>query len=240
MARTCCHDTQPTTGSLGWWQAGTPRREARRSLPASLGWMLDSFDVMLYALVLPALMRDLGSMDAPTAGLLGSVTLLAAAAGGVIFGVDRRPVRPHARADGERDRSTPSSRRRAASRRPSRSSRSSASCSASAWAASGPAARRWCRRPGRPSIAARRSGSCRAHGRSATARPPSSPRSCCRVGLARGVLRRHPAGALHDLGPAPRQGAGDLAGQRRTAPPLDASAGQPHVCTRHFARSPSR
>ena len=72
-------------GLLTWWRAGTP--DAKRALvAASLGWMLDSFDVMLYALVLAALMRDL-SMDAPTAGLLGSVTLLASAAGGLIFGV---------------------------------------------------------------------------------------------------------------------------------------------------------
>ena len=39
-----------------------------------------------YALVLVALMRDL-SMDTPTAGLLGSITLLASAAGGLMFGV---------------------------------------------------------------------------------------------------------------------------------------------------------
>jgi MFS family permease len=72
-------------GLFGWWKAGSP--DARRALiAASLGWMLDSFDVMLYALVLASLMRDL-PMDAPTAGLLGSVTLLASAAGGVIFGV---------------------------------------------------------------------------------------------------------------------------------------------------------
>ena len=70
---------------LGWWQSATPT--AKRALvAASLGWMLDSFDVMLYALVLTALMRDLG-MDAPTAGLLGSVTLVASAAGGMLFGV---------------------------------------------------------------------------------------------------------------------------------------------------------
>jgi MFS family permease len=75
----------PATGLLGWWHAGTP--DAKRALvAASLGWMLDSFDVMLYALVLASLMRDL-SMDAPTAGLLGSITLLASAAGGVVFGV---------------------------------------------------------------------------------------------------------------------------------------------------------
>jgi len=76
----------PAAGGLfGWWRAGTP--EGKRALvAASLGWMLDSFDVMLYALVLVALMRDL-SMDAPTAGLLGSITLLASAAGGLMFGV---------------------------------------------------------------------------------------------------------------------------------------------------------
>lgn len=72
-------------GVFSWWRAGTPN--AKRALvAASLGWMLDSFDVMLYALVLASLMRDL-SLDAPTAGLLGSVTLLASAAGGLVFGV---------------------------------------------------------------------------------------------------------------------------------------------------------
>jgi MFS family permease len=72
-------------GLFDWWRAGTP--EGKRALvAASMGWMLDSFDVMLYALVLASLMRDL-SMDAPTAGLLGSVTLLASAVGGLIFGV---------------------------------------------------------------------------------------------------------------------------------------------------------
>lgn len=47
--------------------------------------MLDSFDVMLYSMVLATLMRDLG-MNKSTGGLLGSLTLLASAAGGVIFG----------------------------------------------------------------------------------------------------------------------------------------------------------
>ena len=47
--------------------------------------MLDAFDVMLYALVLAALIVDL-NMDKTTAGLLGSVTLLASAGGGIIFG----------------------------------------------------------------------------------------------------------------------------------------------------------
>ena len=70
---------------FGWWAEGTPA--ARRALiAASLGWMLDSFDVMLYALVLAAIMSDLG-ISKETAGLLGSVTLLASAVGGLMFGV---------------------------------------------------------------------------------------------------------------------------------------------------------
>ncbi|CAN5660315.1 MFS transporter [soil metagenome] len=72
-------------GLFGWWRAGTP--EGRKALiAASLGWMLDSFDVMLYALVLASLMADLG-MSKDTAGALGSLTLIASAAGGMIFGV---------------------------------------------------------------------------------------------------------------------------------------------------------
>ena len=75
----------PSSGLLSWWHQGTP--EGRRALvAASLGWMLDSFDVMLYALVLAAIMPELG-MSKETAGLLGSLTLLSAAAGGIAFGV---------------------------------------------------------------------------------------------------------------------------------------------------------
>ena len=72
-------------GLMAWWRAGTPA--GRRALVAgSLGWMLDSFDVMLYALVLAALMKDLG-MAKFTAGMLGSATLVASAVGGLVFGV---------------------------------------------------------------------------------------------------------------------------------------------------------
>ncbi len=48
--------------------------------------MLDSFDVMLYSLVLASLIVDLG-MSRQTAGVLGSITLAAAAVGGLVFGV---------------------------------------------------------------------------------------------------------------------------------------------------------
>ena len=70
---------------LSFWNEATPA--ARKALlAASLGWLLDAFDVMLYALVLASLMTDL-SMDRATGGLLGSLTLAASAAGGIIFGV---------------------------------------------------------------------------------------------------------------------------------------------------------
>src|SRR5436309_12410902 len=59
--------------------------QRRTLLAASLGWMLDSFDAMLYALVLAHIMRDLG-MSKGTAGLLNSLTLLASGIGGVLFG----------------------------------------------------------------------------------------------------------------------------------------------------------
>jgi MFS family permease len=82
-------------GLLGWLREGTPA--ARRALlAASLGWALDSFDVMLYALVLTSLLADM-SISTATAGLLGSVTLVASGIGGVLFGtiadrVGRRPA----------------------------------------------------------------------------------------------------------------------------------------------------
>lgn len=55
-------------------------------IAASLGWLLDAFDVMLYALVLPAVMADLG-LSRTVGGLLGSATLAASAVGGVLFGI---------------------------------------------------------------------------------------------------------------------------------------------------------
>jgi len=60
--------------------------EQRRTLlAAALGWMLDAFDAMLYALVLAYVMRDLG-MSKATSGFLYTLTLLASGIGGVFFG----------------------------------------------------------------------------------------------------------------------------------------------------------
>jgi MFS family permease len=50
-----------------------------------IGWMLDAFDVMLFALVLPALSAELRLTNAES-GLLGSAMLISAAAGGVASG----------------------------------------------------------------------------------------------------------------------------------------------------------
>jgi MFS family permease len=62
-------------------------RTARRALvAASLGWMLDAFDVMLYALVLKAVRADL-ALSGDVAGGLQSLTLLASAVGGIGFGL---------------------------------------------------------------------------------------------------------------------------------------------------------
>jgi MFS family permease len=68
-----------------FWREATP--EAKRALlAASLGWMLDAFDVMLYSLVLAELVGAFG-ITLTTAGYLGSLTLVASAVGGVVFGV---------------------------------------------------------------------------------------------------------------------------------------------------------
>jgi len=68
------------------WLTDAPAASRKALLAAALGWMLDSFDVMLYSLVLASLMGDL-HLTKSAAGVLGSSTLLAAAAGGLVFGV---------------------------------------------------------------------------------------------------------------------------------------------------------
>jgi MFS family permease len=73
-----------TIGPIQLIRQATPGQR-RTLLAAALGWALDAFDAMLYALVLTRLMRDLG-MNKTTAGLLGTLTLLASGMGGVLFG----------------------------------------------------------------------------------------------------------------------------------------------------------
>ncbi len=70
------------------WSALAEATPAQRRtlLAAALGWMLDAFDVMLYALVVAHIMRDL-HMSKATVGLLNTLMLLASGIGGLLFGV---------------------------------------------------------------------------------------------------------------------------------------------------------
>src|SRR6185503_20536648 len=68
-----------------WWSELTPVQ--RRALIAAMaGWMFDSMDFLIYVLAIGRLQSYFG-FDAATAGLLGTMTLVSAAAGGLIFGV---------------------------------------------------------------------------------------------------------------------------------------------------------
>ena len=72
--------TQLTT-----WLTDSSRDQKRVLLAASLGWMLDSMDVMLYALVLGQVQREL-HLSAAISGAMMSATLISAAVGGLGFG----------------------------------------------------------------------------------------------------------------------------------------------------------
>jgi MFS family permease len=60
--------------------------ERRALLASTLGWMLDGMDVTLYAMVIAELLREL-RLSTAEAGLMASVTLIASAAGGILFGI---------------------------------------------------------------------------------------------------------------------------------------------------------
>lgn len=81
------NDSKVTAGaqtSLSIWSHAS-EAQRRTLIAASLGWMLDAFDVMIYSLVLTTLMRVF-AMTKTTAGMLNTFTLLAAAAGSILFG----------------------------------------------------------------------------------------------------------------------------------------------------------
>ncbi len=67
------------------WPRDTTPAERQTLMAGGLGWMLDAMDVMLYSLVLAFLIREF-AMDTRTAGFLNSLTLLASAIGGFLFG----------------------------------------------------------------------------------------------------------------------------------------------------------
>lgn len=58
----------------------------RTIVVAMLGYTLDAMDFLLYALVIPFILKDF-HLNAATAGFLASATFLAAAVGGYIFGI---------------------------------------------------------------------------------------------------------------------------------------------------------
>ena len=67
------------------WLAEATAEQRRTLIAAALGWMLDSMDVMLYALVLGEVQKAM-HLSAAASGAMVSATLLAGAAGGIAFG----------------------------------------------------------------------------------------------------------------------------------------------------------
>ena len=67
------------------WLTGATGAQKRALLTTSLGWLLDSMDMMLFSLVLVDIQRDL-HMSAAISGLLMSLSLISAAIGGIFFG----------------------------------------------------------------------------------------------------------------------------------------------------------
>ena len=77
--------SQILSSFTAFWKEATP--EARKALwAASMGWLLDAFDVMLYALILTSVIADLG-LSRAEGGLMASLTLAASAVGGLVFGI---------------------------------------------------------------------------------------------------------------------------------------------------------
>lgn len=68
------------------WLRQSSSAERSSLIAGGFGWMLDAMDVALYALVLATLVGAFG-MDTRTAGWLSSLTLVASAIGGLLFGV---------------------------------------------------------------------------------------------------------------------------------------------------------
>lgn len=72
-------------GGITGWVTEVTSEQRRTLLAASLGWMLDSMDVMIYALVLGAVQSEM-HLSAAMGGAMMSATLVSAAVGGLGFG----------------------------------------------------------------------------------------------------------------------------------------------------------
>src|SRR5438094_74048 len=75
----------PAVPALPWYRT-INRTQWRALFAAKVGWMLDAMDFMLYTMALVKL-KTYFDFDDSTAGLLGTLTLLTSAAGGLLFGV---------------------------------------------------------------------------------------------------------------------------------------------------------
>lgn len=76
------HEAAPTGNR--WWQ-GASRQQWSAFRSAYLGWALDIMDLMLFAMVIKHVGAALG-FDKSAAGMVVSASLLATAAGGLVFG----------------------------------------------------------------------------------------------------------------------------------------------------------
>jgi MFS family permease len=78
-----------TTGTIAVqepWYRGITTDQWRALAAAKLGWMLDAMDFLLYVMAIGQLRAYFG-FDDSIAGLLGTVTLVTSAVGGIVFGI---------------------------------------------------------------------------------------------------------------------------------------------------------
>src|ERR1051325_8050786 len=68
-----------------WWSEIAPPQR-RALVAATLGWILDNMDVLMFAIALGEIIKHF-AITARTAGLLNSLTLMSSAIGGVVFGI---------------------------------------------------------------------------------------------------------------------------------------------------------
>lgn len=68
------------------WYTTINRAQWKALFAAQFGWMLDAMDVMLYAFALTAIRKEF-NLSSAEAGALASVTLVASAVGGIMFGM---------------------------------------------------------------------------------------------------------------------------------------------------------
>ena len=75
-----------TASTAGPWYKDITTEQWRALAAAKLGWMLDAMDFLLYVMAIGQLRAYFG-FDDSIAGLLGTVTLVTSAIGGIVFGI---------------------------------------------------------------------------------------------------------------------------------------------------------